>query len=63
LTYQGNNKELSDYEREVIKDFLSAKLTPLAFDEDGALVSKSVIKRDETLSGEGLKEILEKLIQ
>lgn len=63
LTYQGNNKELSDYEREVIKDFLSAKLAPLAFDEDGALVSKSVIKRDETLSGEGLKEILEKLIQ
>ena len=54
---------LSDYEREVIKDFLSAKLTPLAFDEDGALVSKSVIKRDETLSGAGLKEILEKLIQ
>lgn len=34
----------------------------LVFDEDGVLVSKFVIKRDEILFGEGFKEILEKFI-
>ncbi len=53
---------LTDYERDVIEDFLNSTLTSLDFDDDGALVSRSVIKRNETLSMEGLRDILVKVL-
>ena len=53
---------LSDYDKEVIKDFLNPKLTSLGFDEDGSLISKSAIKRNEALSMEGFRDILERIL-
>lgn len=62
LPHRVNSIELTDYEREVCNDFFYSKSTPLDFDEDGSLVSKSVIRRNETLSMEGFKAVLEKLL-
>tara|TARA_Y100001001_G_C7999653_1_gene305797 strand:+ start:37 stop:735 length:699 start_codon:yes stop_codon:yes gene_type:complete len=52
---------ISEYEKEVIRSFLNPTSNSLAFDEDGALISRGVIKRNETLSMEGFKDLLERL--
>ncbi len=62
LPYKKINIHLSDYEKEVIESFLNPKLASLAFDEDGSLISESLIKRDEVLSMEGFRGILEKIL-
>ncbi len=54
---------LSDYELEVIKNLLKPTVPSLSYDEDGALISTSVIKRGEQLSMEGLKDILSKVMK
>lgn len=62
LPHPKRPSNLNNYDRDVIKDFLKPTLTSLGFDEDGALISQSAIKRNEILSMEGFKDILERIL-
>lgn len=62
LPYTKSTFHITEYDKEVIKDFLNPTLTSLGFDDDGSLISQSAIKRNETLSMEGFRDILERFL-
>lgn len=54
---------LDEDDIEALRDFLKvSNSSDVGFNEDGELIAKNVIKRDEILSEKGLKETIEKII-
>jgi hypothetical protein len=63
VSSKGSSKLLlDDYEVEILKEFALSN-SNIGFDDDGALVSKLPIKKGQTLSNQGLKDALVKVLR
>lgn len=56
-----NDENISNYEVEILTEFLKNKL--FTFDEDGKLYAASSIRQNTSLSSEGFKEAIERVIK
>jgi hypothetical protein len=55
---------LNEYEVEIIDSFLNkSSINRVDFDENGTLIASNMIKRGDTLSQPGLKEVLQKVVK